>query len=210
MAIQQIILHTIGKGLQTAATGAVVAQMAVIGSAAAGPAALVSLATAGGNAIPAQAGIASTVGLATVLGAPKARGGRIFGPGSDTSDGILTPTSRDEFVIKAPSARRIGYANLEEMNATGELPSLASTRAIRPMNVAAAQPKTSIGLSSDDRAFLAAEMSRAIAAQPGISLYASLDPAEMLQRALGAPAGQRALLAHLGENSASVKATLNR
>ena len=39
--------------------------------------------------------------------------------GTDTVPAMLTP---NEYVIKAESAKKIGYDNLEHMNETGELP----------------------------------------------------------------------------------------
>lgn len=49
-----------------------------------------------------------------------ANGGPIFGPGTATSDSIPANLSNGEFVIKASSAKKIGYANLARMNSTGK------------------------------------------------------------------------------------------
>lgn len=215
LAIQQVILHTIGRALGTATIAATTAQAAAAGAAWAGPAALASLATLGANAGPAAAALASTTALATLLGAPKAAGGRIFGSGSDTSDNILTPMSPGEFAIKARSARSIGYGTLDYINRNGELPHFAGggqIRRVQPMNDAAASPGRTL-TSADVREFrsIVGDAVRAgLQAMPDVNLYASLDPVDMFQRALGAPAGHRALLAHLSNNSSAVKASLNR
>lgn len=48
-------------------------------------------------------------------------GGVVQGVGTDTSDSNLYALSRGEYVIRASSAREIGYDNLERMNETGEV-----------------------------------------------------------------------------------------
>jgi hypothetical protein len=213
LALQQIELHTIGAALGAASTATTTAAAAAAGAAWAGPAALASLATLGANAGPAAAAIGSTVALATIVGAPKAEGGRIFGPGSDTSDSILTPSSVNEYMIRAQSARKVGYDTLEYINQHGELPvgeGRANGGIIRPTNLPAAQPGAQGGFAPADIRQLESIVSRAVSAMPDVSLYASLDPADMLQKALGRPAGHRALMAHLGNNATAIKATLNR
>lgn len=208
LAIQQVILHTIGASLGAASVATTTAAAAAAGAAWAGPAALASLATLGANAGPAAAALASTTALATVLGAPKARGGRIRGSGSDTSDNILTPMSPGEFAINAQSARNIGYDALEYMNEHGRLP--MGGGGFSPVNAHAARGGGRGGFSPEDIRTLSGIVSEAARAMPDVSLYASLDPADMLQRALGAPAGHRAMLAYLNNNTSAVKASLNR
>jgi hypothetical protein len=184
LALQQIELHTIGAALGAASTATTTALAAAAGAAWAGPAAMAS------------------------LGAPKAVGGRIFGPGSDTSDNILTPSSPGEFMIRASSARSIGYDALEYMNQAGEMPGgLAMGGPVRPINATASRGGSGGGL---DRADIGRLETAIRESQQSISLYASLDPVDMLQRALGRPAGHRALMAHLGNNATAVKATLDR
>lgn len=51
----------------------------------------------------------------------KAAGGRMYGPGTTTSDSIPSMLSRDEFVIKAASAQG-NYPELEYLNRYGEWP----------------------------------------------------------------------------------------
>lgn len=54
-----------------------------------------------------------------------ADGGRVYGPGTETSDSIPARLSAGEYVIKAKSAKAIGYDNLDNMNETGNLPAAA-------------------------------------------------------------------------------------
>jgi len=51
--------------------------------------------------------------------AGKASGGRMRGPGTTTSDSIPVRLSKDEYVIRAKSARKIGYNNLDYLNRHG-------------------------------------------------------------------------------------------
>lgn len=49
--------------------------------------------------------------------------GKVTGPGTTTSDeALLTALSREEFVLRAWAAQKIGYDNLYYMNRTGQLP----------------------------------------------------------------------------------------
>lgn len=52
----------------------------------------------------------------------KAKGGRINGPGTGTSDSIPVLASNGEFMVKASSSRSVGYAALDYINKTGRLP----------------------------------------------------------------------------------------
>jgi len=54
-----------------------------------------------------------------------AEGGRVEGPGTSTSDSIPARLSDGEFVIKASSAKMIGYDTLDDMNENGRLPASA-------------------------------------------------------------------------------------
>lgn len=55
----------------------------------------------------------------------KAEGGPIEGPGTETSDSIPALLSRKEYVIKAKSAKRIGYRTLDHINKFGSIPGFA-------------------------------------------------------------------------------------
>jgi len=50
------------------------------------------------------------------LGGHYATGGRVHGPGTTTSDSIDARLSKDEYVLTAKAAQKIGYANLDRMN----------------------------------------------------------------------------------------------
>lgn len=60
--------------------------------------------------------------LGNVAGPGKAHGGRIYGPGTDTSDSIPVRLSNNEYVIRAQSAKSIGYSQLDWMNRYGAVP----------------------------------------------------------------------------------------
>ena len=51
----------------------------------------------------------------------RATGGPVFGAGTSTSDSIPALLSDGEYVIKARSAKRIGYSNLDRANHTGNI-----------------------------------------------------------------------------------------
>jgi hypothetical protein len=220
LAIQQVILATIGKALGAGATAATATEAAAAATAWAPAAAAACLATLGANAGPAAAALAGTHALSFALAqagraAGFAKGGRIYGPGSSTGDNVPIWASPDEYMIKAKSARSIGYQDLEHINRTGKLPGFAEggrVRAVAPMNMPAASPHRSAGFSKDDigqlRSLVGDAVNAGLSAMPDVNLFASLDPADMLQRALGTPAGQKTLLAALGANRGRVKQTL--
>jgi hypothetical protein len=84
MGIQHVKSIVMGQAAQTAAAAATAATAATISASMATPAALTSLAMAGANAPPAQAGIASTIGMANAL---SVTGGRLNG-GPVSADGL--------------------------------------------------------------------------------------------------------------------------
>ena len=101
---------------------------AAASSAAWWPAAIArSLAEAGANAPPAIAGMAaaSVAGMALQNVSGHATGGYITGPGTGTSDSILSRLSHGEYVIKAKAVRKIGLDALNMIN-RGILPGFAS------------------------------------------------------------------------------------
>ena len=59
-------------------------------------------------------------------------GGYISGPGTGTSDSILTRLSDGEFVVKAQSVRDIGVGRLDYLNQTGKLPRFADGGSVTP------------------------------------------------------------------------------
>lgn len=50
------------------------------------------------------------------LGGGMATGGRVYGPGTPTSDSVPTMLSKDEYVIKASAAKALGYGYLDKLN----------------------------------------------------------------------------------------------
>jgi len=52
----------------------------------------------------------------------RATGGRVYGPGTTTSDSIPTWLSKDEYVLKASAAKAIGYQNLDRLNGADTQP----------------------------------------------------------------------------------------
>lgn len=142
-----------------------------------------------------------------------APGGYIAGAGGPTSDDVPIMASAGEYMIKTRSAKKVGYSTLEFINRTGELPERFARggriNAVSPTNLALSGGRGG-GFSQGDIQALRSIVAEASRAMPDVSLYASLDPAEMLQRALGAPAGHRALLAHMGSNSNAFSGAINR
>jgi hypothetical protein len=70
----------------------------------------------------------------------RARGGPIYGPGTETSDDIPIMASKNEWVVRASSAKKIGQRGMEYINKYGELPAqpLATGGLVRwpyPVNV---------------------------------------------------------------------------
>ncbi len=78
---------------------------------------------AGADAAKAS-GAANDQAAEIITGKPlkRATGGWIEGGGSTVSDSVLVAASRKEFMLNARSAQRLGAANLDYMNRTGELP----------------------------------------------------------------------------------------
>lgn len=218
MAIQQVILRTIGQTLGSASIAATSAQAAAAGAAWAGPAALASLATLGANAGPAAAALASTTALATALGAvPKKDGGPIFGPGGPRDDKVLMAASPGEYVIKAKSASKLGRAALDRMNLTGELPggyagggSIGGS--IQPSNAPAAPSGGGKGGGISEAEFrrLEGALTRAAQTMPPVNLYPTLDKAAAFEAMLSDPGAQRIFFNFVSQNSAKFNSQLRR
>lgn len=222
MAIQQIILKTIGKALGQGATAATVAEAGAAATAWAPAAALASLATLGANAAPAAAALAATTALsfglaATGQAAGLAGGGPVIGPGGPTDDSVPIWGSNGEYMIKAQSASRLGRAALDHMNLTGELPyGYAGGGGIAfggPSNVPAARAGGGgTGLATLDQASiaqLARIVGEAAGAMPDVKLFPTLDPAAALQASLATPGGQRAFFDFVTDNAQRFKAAVN-
>lgn len=117
LGLQFVLNATLGQTLGAAATAAGTAQAATLAGAYSTAAAFASLASFGANAVPAQAGIASTVALTSALSALPAfaDGGPVSGPGGPRSDIIPALLSNGEFVVNARSAARFRPL-LEQIN----------------------------------------------------------------------------------------------
>jgi TP901 family phage tail tape measure protein len=81
-----------------------------------------------------------------------ATGGRVYGPGTTTSDSIPVMLSKDEYVLKASAAKAIGYDNLNRLNGADTQPLRAGFQyspAAAParQSVAAAEPVRGSGVS---------------------------------------------------------------
>jgi len=60
-----------------------------------------------------------------------AEGGRVIGPGTGTSDSIPAMLSNGEYIIKAESAKSIGYDTLDTLNQSGNFEQTPLTRVIQ-------------------------------------------------------------------------------
>jgi hypothetical protein len=202
LALKLIEQHALALVLGSSAVAAQAPLAAATTALWAGPAALVSLATFGANSPAAIAGMSTATAAAFALGSPKALGGRILGPGGDTTDRILTPSSRDEYMIRAQSARSIGYDALDYINATGRLP------AVNPSNGRALGPSASPSFADFSR--LERMLDTAIRAMPSITLHPVVDSGEVVSKGVKTQVGSRAVIAHVGDNASHYKAQLGK
>ncbi|HDS1770627.1 TPA: tape measure protein [Pseudomonas putida] len=126
MGVQMGLNAALAATLGTATAGTSIALAGTTAAAWAPAAALASLASFGGNSIPAAAALTSTTALATTLAAVPgfATGGYFTGSGTGTSDSNLAKISNGEFIVNA-SATRKNRALLEAIN-SGERVSTSS------------------------------------------------------------------------------------
>lgn len=107
--IKQELMKTAGK--QVAASGSVIASI---------------MSTFGWFGIPLIAGALALIGslFSKIMSGIQgfADGGRIKDGTTDTADDVLMKGSKDEFVVKARSAKKVGYDILDYINEFGELP----------------------------------------------------------------------------------------
>lgn len=208
LALQQVILRTIGATLGKTATATTTAQAGAAAAAWAPAAALASLATLGANAGPAAAALAATAALSAGIAATSgaagfADGGRIRGPGTGTSDSIPIRASNDEFMLRAKAAKSIGYDNLEYMNRTGEIPDV-STSAPKASGSA-----SSGGVSREQMGELRSALMEAASARTPVIVRPTMTPRETAATMLDDPGAQRVFLDFFGQNSGKINSRLN-
>ncbi len=126
MGVQMGLNAALAATLGTATAGTSIALAGTTAAAWAPAAALASLASFGGNSIPAAAALTSTTALATTLAAVPgfATGGYFTGSGTGTSDSNLAKLSNGEFIVNAAATRK-NRALLEAIN-SGERVSTGS------------------------------------------------------------------------------------
>ncbi len=100
----------------------------------------------------------------------KATGGRVYGPGTTTSDSIPHMLSKDEYVIKASAAKAIGYDNLNQLNA-------GSTQPLKAMQYAPA--------SAPARQFASAPAASAPSVNLTQNINGTTAPREVADEAMG-------------------------
>lgn len=117
MGVQMGLNAALAATLGTATAGTSIALAGTTAAAWAPAAALASLASFGGNSIPAAAALTSTTALATTLAAVPgfATGGYFTGSGTGTSDSNLAKISNGEFIVNAAATRK-NRALLEAIN----------------------------------------------------------------------------------------------
>lgn len=117
MGVQMGLNAALAATLGTATAGTSIALAGTTAAAWAAPAALASLATLGGNSVPAAAALTSTTALASTLAAVPgfATGGYFTGAGTGTSDSNLAKLSNGEFIVNAAATRK-NRALLEAIN----------------------------------------------------------------------------------------------
>ncbi|HGY9625456.1 TPA: phage tail length tape measure family protein [Pseudomonas putida] len=117
MGVQMGLNAALAATLGTATAGTSIALAGTTAAAWAPAAALASLASFGGNSVPAAAALTSTTALATSLAAIPgfATGGYFTGSGTATSDSNLAWLSDGEFIVNAAATKR-NRALLEAIN----------------------------------------------------------------------------------------------
>lgn len=186
LGVQYVINATLGKTASAAATAAGVVEAATLSAAWANTAAFVSLGSFGANALPAQAGIASTVALAQGLALALADGGFVSGAGGSRSDSIPAMLSNGEFVINAASTAR-NRPLLESIN--------NDSSTANPLG---------------DRGTALNEVDSAAGANAGnVTVVNVLDPS-LVGDFLTSPSGERVLINVIERNANSISQLLGR
>lgn len=218
MALQQIILRTIGQTLGQATTAATTAQASAAAAAWAPAAAMASLATLGANAGPAAIALASTnalaLGLAATSAVARRDGGPIGGMGGPRDDSNLVWASNGEYMIRASSARKLGRAALDRMNLTGEMPygfANGGSIGFSPRNTTIAGGGGGMASLSEQSITRLGQIVRdAASAMPDVKLFPTLDPGAALRAALASPGGQRAMFDFVTDNPGGFRSALQQ
>ncbi|MCE1000022.1 tape measure protein [Pseudomonas sp. NMI1173_11] len=147
MGVQMGVNAALGATLGAAAAGQSMILAGTTATAWAPAAALASLATLGGNSIPAAAALTSTTALASSLAVIPgfATGGYFTGSGTGTSDSNLAKISNGEFIVNAAATRK-NRALLEAIN-SGERVSTGSGSG--PGGAASAMPQPIVQIFED-------------------------------------------------------------
>ncbi|MPM75745.1 hypothetical protein SDC9_122739 [bioreactor metagenome] len=150
----QIMMAIFGKAMQAKEVAAATITGAAVAAAWAPAAAMVSLATMGGNAAPASAGIGATVAVAYAFAIPGlADGGSVSGSGTSTSDSILTRLSDGEYVIQASSVSKFGIGFFNALN-SGVMPAMATGGIVTGPSLAAVSSRyANASISFDKKMF---------------------------------------------------------
>lgn len=213
LALQQIILKTIGKSLGADVAGTSAAEGAAVAAAWAPAAAAVALATLGQAALPAAAALAGTYALSAGLAAATGRkdGGPIYGPGGPREDKVLIAASPEEYMIQARAARKLGRSALDFMNATGELPGRADGGPVMPTLPRGTPAARSGGsdASGNWRNEFRAALAEAARTMPPINLYPTLDPGNVMRAALATTGGRKAMFDFVSANSGKFRSQLD-
>lgn len=116
LGIQYAVNASLAAAFGASTTAASVGMATATAAAWATPAALVSLASFGANAVPANAGIASTVALSSSLAAFSGVGFMSGGyTGNGATDAIAGAVHGQEYVFDAASTKALGVDNLEAL-----------------------------------------------------------------------------------------------
>lgn len=128
MGAQMVVNAALSATLGAASTAATAALAGTTASAWAPAAALASLASFGGNSVPAAAALTSTTALASTLAVIPgfATGGYFTGAGTAKSDSNLARISDGEFIVNAAATAR-NRGLLESINAGESMPTRSSS-----------------------------------------------------------------------------------
>lgn len=128
MGVQMVVNAALSATLGAASTAATAALAGTTAAAWAPAAALASLASFGGNSIPAAAALTSTTALASTLAVIPgfATGGYFTGAGTAKSDSNLARISDGEFIVNAAATAR-NRGLLESINAGESMPTRSSS-----------------------------------------------------------------------------------